>query len=81
MTSPITNYWQLLSRYLAPQRRAVWLMALLLLSSIGLQLIGPQVVRRFIDAVQVGVGESVLVQAALIFLGVTFAQQMLRWIR
>jgi ABC-type multidrug transport system fused ATPase/permease subunit len=78
MTISITHYWQLLNRYLAPQRRAVLLMALLLLSSIGLQLIGPQVVRRFIDAVQAGAGESVLVRAALIFLGVTFAQQMLR---
>ncbi|MCE7988390.1 MAG: ABC transporter ATP-binding protein [Caldilinea sp. CFX5] len=78
MTLPIANYWQLLNRYLAPQRRAVVLMALLLLSSIGLQLAGPQVVRRFIDAVQAGASENLLVRAALFFLGVTFAQQMLR---
>ncbi|MFZ4660851.1 MAG: ABC transporter ATP-binding protein [Caldilineaceae bacterium] len=78
MTLPITNYWQLLNHYLAPQRRAVLLMALLLLSSIGLQLAGPQVVRRFIDAVQAGASEHMLVRAALLFLSVTFAQQMLR---
>ena len=78
MTLPIINYWQLLNRYLAPQRRVVVWMALLLLSSIGLQLAGPQVVRRFIDAVQTGASKTMLVRSALFFLGVTFAQQMLR---
>jgi len=78
MTHPIINYGQLLNRYLAPQRRAVLLMALLLLSSIGLQLAGPQVVRGFIDAVQAGAKEGLLARTALLFLGVTFAQQMLK---
>lgn len=78
MNIPIIRYWALLRQYLAPQRRAVGLMACLLLLSIGLQLTGPQVVRRFIDAVQRGADEGVLVQVALLFLGVTVTQQMMK---
>lgn len=78
MTLPLVNYWQLLKKYLAPQRHAVILMALLLLISISLQLVGPQVVRSFIDAVQTGADEELLIQAALLFLGVTFTQQMMK---
>lgn len=78
MKIPLTHYWVLLRQYLAPQRRAVGLMACLLLVSIALQLAGPQVVRRFIDAVQQSADEDVLFQIALIFLGVTFVQQMMK---
>lgn len=78
MKLPVIHYWQLLHQYLAPQWRAVILMALLLLSSIGLQLAGPQVVRSFIDAIQSGAGERALVQTAILFLGVTFTQQMMK---
>lgn len=78
MNIPLTHYWALLRQYLAPQRRAVGLMACLLLVSIGLQLAGPQVVRRFIDAVQQSADEGVLFQIALVFLGVTLVQQMMK---
>lgn len=78
MNIPVLHYWQLLHQYLAPQRRAVGLMAVLLLLSIGLQLVGPQVVRGFIDAVQAGAGEGVLRRAALLFLVVTCTQQMMK---
>ena len=67
--------WRLLRRYLDQQRGAVLLMALLLLASIALQLAGPQIVRGFIDAAQAGAG--VLTRAALVFIGVSVAQQLL----
>ncbi|MEZ4863331.1 MAG: ABC transporter ATP-binding protein [Caldilineaceae bacterium] len=78
MTIPLRHYWLLLHTYLAPQRRAVLLMALLLLAGIALQLAAPQVVRAFIDAVQRGAATNVLMRMALLFLGVTFAQQGLK---
>src|SRR5262245_14751975 len=71
-------YRQLLREYLAPQSRAAALMAALLLASIGLQLVGPQVARRFIDGVQAGAGERVLILVALAFMGVSVAQQAVR---
>jgi ATP-binding cassette, subfamily B, bacterial len=43
------RYGRMLGRYLRPQWRAAALLALLLLSSIGLQLVVPQILRRFID--------------------------------
>lgn len=46
------TYGGFLRRYLAPQAGAVVTMAVLLLGSIGLQLAGPQVIRRFIEVGQ-----------------------------
>lgn len=44
-----TNPYTLLAHYLRPYRGRVALLALLLLGSIGLQLLAPQVIRRFLD--------------------------------
>ena len=57
---PLREYWPLLKHYLVPQRGAAILMALLLLASIGLQLLGPQAARAFIDAAQTGASERSL---------------------
>ena len=51
MRIPLRQYWQLLVDFLRPQwQRAAWLAALLLVS-IGLQLVNPQIMRDFIDVV------------------------------
>ncbi len=72
------GYRQLLRQYLAPQRGAVALMAMLLLAGIGLQLAGPQVARYFIDAVQAGAAQAVLVRAALAFIALAALQQAMK---
>ena len=77
MKIPLSEYWQLLRRYLKHQRCAVLLMVVLLLVSIGLQLVGPQVVRAFIDAARAGASERVLVRAALVFIAVSVVQQVM----
>ena len=46
----VQRYGRMLGRYLRPQWRPAALLALLLLGSIGLQLLVPQILRRFIDA-------------------------------
>ncbi|MCP4421311.1 MAG: ABC transporter ATP-binding protein [Chloroflexi bacterium] len=46
---PIKPYWDLLANYLKPQKKAVFLLAVLLLVGIGLQLANPQIVAYFID--------------------------------
>ena len=66
----LPSYWSLLARYLPGQWGKVALLALLLLASIGLQLLNPQIVSRFLDAAQTGRPLSVLFQLALLFLGV-----------
>jgi len=70
-SSQLRQYSALLVTYLGPQRLRVCLMALLLLASIGLQLLGPQVIRIFIDSVQNGRDLHTLTFTALLFLVVT----------
>ncbi len=65
----------LLGTYLRPQRGRVGLLALLLISSIGLQLINPQVIRYFIDTTQTGGRPNALPTAAAFFLLVGLAQR------
>ena len=50
----LRRYLAVLGRYLSPQAGAAALLALLLLAGIGLQLLVPQVLRRFIDTATVG---------------------------
>ena len=63
----------LLAAYLRPQWRRVTLLAVLLLTGIGLQLVNPQVVRYFIDTAQAGGPQSALFKAALVFIAFALA--------
>ncbi|HEU5374936.1 MAG TPA: ABC transporter ATP-binding protein [Ktedonobacteraceae bacterium] len=71
----VTHYINLLKKYLGPQLPKVILTALLLLSSIALQLIGPQVLRTFIDTTQSGGSAGQIGSIALLFLGVVLSTQ------
>ena len=75
MNIPVKAYLDLLQNYLKPQMGRVLLLAMLLFSSIGLQLFNPQLIRQFIDRVQQGVPQSTLLQMALWFLLVVLAQR------
>jgi ATP-binding cassette subfamily B protein len=66
-----------LSNYLKPQWQRVLLLAVLLLGQIGLQLINPQIIRNFIDMVGAGSPLGELTAAALSFIGVAVAGQVL----
>jgi ABC-type multidrug transport system fused ATPase/permease subunit len=74
---PLREYWDLLARHIRPQRARFVLLAILLLSGIGLQLVLPQIVRAFIDATSAGVSGPALLYAALGFVGVALVQQVL----
>ncbi len=70
MHIPLHDYWSLLARYLRAHWGKTLLLTLLLFASIGLQLINPQIVRRFIDAAQAGSALNTLLWVALLFLAV-----------
>ena len=54
-TTPTPHgYRQLLTTYLGPQRGQVLLLAGLVLLTIALQLINPQIIRYFLDSVESG---------------------------
>jgi ATP-binding cassette subfamily B protein len=73
----LREYGTLLATYLRPQWRKVLLLTVLMLSSIGLQVANPQVIRYFIDTAVGGGSSSGLVYAALIFLGAALLYQAL----
>ena len=77
MHLPLRDDWSLLARYLRAQQAKVFLLALLLLGSIGLQLVNPQLVRSFIDAAQTGSPLTTLLQLALLFLGAAMLNYLL----
>ena len=49
---PFRQHWDLLSQYIRPQRTRFILLTVLLFSSIGMQLVNPQIMRFFIDTTQ-----------------------------
>lgn len=77
MHVPLTAYGALLATYLQRQWRPVLILALLLFSSLGLQLWNPQIVRQFIDSAQAGTAQEALFGVALLYLAVGLAQQTL----
>lgn len=76
MTIPLQRYGSLLLHYLKPQWRKALLLAALLLGSIGLQLLVPQILRFFIDTATSGGELRSLTVAAAVFLGVGVGYQL-----
>jgi len=70
-------YIELFRRYVAPQWRRTTLLAVLILSSIGLELVGPQLLRAFIDSAIGGGALDSLARLALIYVAVAVATQLL----
>ena len=78
MKLPFGQYGHMLITYLRPQGRRVTILAVLLLSSIALQIANPQLLRYFIDTAQNPQSElrSLFVAAGL-FIGLALATQLL----
>jgi ABC-type multidrug transport system fused ATPase/permease subunit len=76
MDISLKQYWDLLASYIKPQRVRFSGLVVLLLSSIGLQIVNPQIMRYFIDAATLGQAAQKLLVAALAFIGVALFQQV-----
>lgn len=74
---PLKQYWLLLAKYLQPQQSRVTWLAITLLSSIGLQILNPQILRYFIDTAVAGGSSQALFAAALLFIAVALVTQAL----
>ncbi|HUS16200.1 MAG TPA: ABC transporter ATP-binding protein, partial [Chloroflexia bacterium] len=77
MKIPVRQYWALLAGYLRPQRVRVVGLMLLLILSIGMELLNPQIVRYFIDTALAGGALESLLAAAALFIGVALLHQVL----
>ena len=74
---PFRRYAALLSQYLKPQWIRVTLLAVFMLSGVGLSLVKPQILRYFFDTAEAG-GETrdLLITAGLLFIAVSFFRQV-----
>ncbi len=75
MNIPLRQNWTLLARYNRPQRRRVLLLTALILGSIALQAVNPQIMRYFIDAARAGAATEALLRAAIFFIVLAIVQQ------
>lgn len=75
MRLPLKSYQALLLQYLRPQWRRVFLLSLLLLTSVGLQLVNPQILRYFIDTALGNNATAPLLLAGLLFIGIALLNQ------
>ncbi|HEY3229588.1 MAG TPA: ABC transporter ATP-binding protein [Roseiflexaceae bacterium] len=76
MNIPLKRYWNLLVVYLQPQSYRVAGLAALLVSSIGLQLVNPQILRGFVDSAVTGGAPDALTMSALLFIGLALLNQV-----
>jgi len=72
---PVRAYLTLLRRYLEPLRGRVALLAVVLFSGVGLQLVNPQLIARFIDGAVTGSQASELIPLAVLFILIALLQQ------
>ncbi len=75
MNLPVKRYLALLVTYLKPQWGRTLFMGALLLVNVGLQLLGPQIVRLFIDAVIARGSSATLALYALLLVVVTLVDE------
>jgi ATP-binding cassette subfamily B protein/ATP-binding cassette subfamily C protein len=63
--------------YLGPQKGRVILLGVFIFTNLGLQLLIPQIMRRFIDSVSGGVAISTLVRLGIFFITTALLQQLI----
>jgi ATP-binding cassette, subfamily B, bacterial len=69
-------YFRLLKQYLGPLWRRTALLGVLVVLGVGLDLLNPQIVRAFIDTAQAGGALGTLAGAALLYIGIAIAGQI-----
>lgn len=74
---PVRAYFRLFSGYLRPYRATAVLLSTVLLFTIALQLINPQLIALFIDRATEGQSVSQLVPIAIVFMAIAVAHQTL----
>ncbi len=77
MKLPLREGLGLLGRYMRPQARWVVALALLVLTTIGLRLANPQILRHFVDTATTGGARAALIRDALLFFGIAVLVQMI----
>jgi len=74
---PVRAYFRLFTGYLRPYRSKAMLLGIILLATIALQLVNPQLIKLFIDRATAGESTSALIPIALMFMGIAIVHQLL----
>lgn len=74
---PVRAYLRLFTGYLKPHRPKASLLAVILLTTIALQLVNPQLIKLFIDSATEGEPASALVPLAIAFMAIAVVHQLL----
>ncbi len=77
MSIPLSQYWRLLSRYFANQRRRVAVLFVLIIGGIGLQVLSPLLIGRFIDEALGDADQTTLTTLAILFIFAALVAQVL----
>ncbi|GAA0777569.1 ABC transporter ATP-binding protein [Clostridium subterminale] len=78
MKLPLKDYFQLLYKYLKRQKFMVILLFFILVMNLVIQLVNPQILRYYIDAVTQNEGIENLLIAALLFMGFGIIRQVFK---
>ena len=76
MELPVRRYGDLMVQYLSPLRHKVYLLAGLIFATLALQLVNPQIIRRFIDTAVSTTDTQPLIWAGVIFLATSLLLQI-----
>ena len=76
MRLPLRDGLSLLARYVRPHGRWIVALAILVLTTIGLRLVNPQILRHFIDTATAGGERGILIRDALLFFGIAVLAQL-----
>lgn len=74
---PVRAYFRLFRTYLRPYRAKAALLGFVLLVTIALQLVNPQLIKLFIDGATAGEDTSTLIRIAILFIVVAIIHQLL----
>jgi hypothetical protein len=75
---PFKEYWQMTATYVRPEWRRVALLTALIFTTLGLQLVNPQIIRFFINSAQDGGATAPLIWAGVAFLGSALLLQVVQ---
>jgi ATP-binding cassette subfamily B protein len=75
MPFALDRYWRLLAAYLSPHRGRLAALALLIVCGIGLQIVGPQLIGRFIDGATSGGAQNALLWLAVAYIAAGLVQR------
>ena len=73
---PVRAYFKLFARYLRPYRRQATVLAVVLFTTIGLQLANPQLIAEFIDRAVAGAPVDELAPLAIAFMVIALVHQV-----